>query len=81
METPQPLSVTWAASEDAIPGIFRNAVERGIARLFEPGAKYADFSSAGVSVRMVGGTCHPTDSNEVSFEMASAAAFVKAVER
>ena len=79
LETAQALVVTWDVSEDEIPAIFRNSVERGVIRLFGPEAKYEAFSSDGVSVRVVGGTCHPTDSNEVSFELASAAAFVNAI--
>lgn len=79
LESPQSISVTWVASEEAIPSVFRHSVERGIVRLFEPEAKYGEFSSDGISVRIIGGTCHPTDSNEVSFELAAAAAFINAI--
>ena len=77
--TPEPLSVSWEVAAEAIPHGFRHAVERGIVGLFELGARYGEFSGEGISVRVVGGTCHPTDSNEASFEMAAAAAFVNAV--
>lgn len=73
------LEVRWQVPESSIPLQFQLAVSRGVRRLFEPGAKYAEFSSASLLVRVVGGTFHPTDSNEVSYELAASAAFVNAI--
>lgn len=80
LEASQAISIAWDVSEDVIPTFFRDSVVRGILRLFEPGAKYAGYSSDGLAVRVVGGTFHPTDSNELSFELAAAAAFNDAIE-
>jgi hypothetical protein len=54
-------------------------VTRGIVRLFEPGAKLAEYSSNSLAVRVIGGTSHQTDSNEMSFELAASAALINAI--
>lgn len=78
--TNQPsLEICWEVPESAIPVQFRQAVSLGINGYFEPGAKYSEFTPGGFLVRVVGGTFHPTDSNEVSYTLAAAAAFSDAV--
>lgn len=79
-EAAETFSIVWKVPEAAIPIVFRDAVARGILHLFEPGARYADYSSDGVVVRVVGGTTHPTDSDSLSFELAAANAFENAAE-
>jgi elongation factor G len=73
------LEFSWQVPASAIPAMFQSAVVRGVTRLFEPGAKLAEFSPSSLHVRVVGGTFHPTDSNEGSYEVASANAFINAV--
>ncbi len=70
--------IQWDASEAQIPAEFRAAVTRGLVGVFAVG-KYRNYVADGLVVRIVGGTCHPTDSNELSFERAAAIAFVNAV--
>ena len=73
------LSVAWCASEQAIPSAFRGAVTRGIVRMFEPGAPFGEYRSEGVCVRVIDGMAHPTDSNDLSFEIAAATALKNAL--
>ena len=73
------LELSWQVPQSAIPAEFQESVTRGIRRLFEPGAKFSGVSPVGLLVRVVGGTFHPTDSNEISYELASSQAFLNAV--
>jgi hypothetical protein len=74
------LDIAWDVSEASIPGAYREAVRRGIAGLFESDAKFEDFLPNRLCVRVVGGSHHETDSNESSYVIAAAMAFVNAVE-
>ena len=73
------IEFSWQVPESSIPAMFHAAVARGVCRLFEPDGKLAEFTPGNLLVRVVGGTFHPTDSNEISCEIASANAFVNAV--
>lgn len=73
------IEFSWQVAESSIPSMFQGAVVRGVSRLFEPGARLAEFSPSGILVRVTGGTFHPTDSNDLSYEIASAYAFISAV--
>jgi len=74
------IEFSWAAPQSSIPPEFRGSVERGVQRLFKDDARFTGFSPVGLLVRVVGGTFHPTDSNEISFELAASAAFIDAVD-
>ena len=69
----------WEVSPEQIPEMFRDAVRRGVRRMFEPGAKFAQYEPDGILIRVVGGSSHVTDSNEGSFEIAAMEAFVVAL--
>lgn len=73
------LSFAWEVLPEQIPGMFKDAVYRGVRRSFEPDAQFAGYSPDGLLVRVVAGSFHQIDSNEGSFEMASMQAFAKAV--
>jgi hypothetical protein len=73
------LSFQWEVSPEHIPQMFRDAVRRGVSRMFEPGAKFAQYEPDGILIRVVGGSSHGTDSNEGSFEIAAMEAFVMAL--
>jgi elongation factor G len=73
------IELSWQVPEASIPEEFRPSVLQGITGLFKPGGKYASFEPKGLLVRVVGGTYHPTDSNELSYTLAASAAFINAV--
>ncbi|WP_395345914.1 hypothetical protein [Variovorax sp. UC122_21] len=73
------LSFQWEVSPEQIPEMFRDAVRRGVSRMFEPGAKFDQYEPDGILIRVVGGSSHDTDSNEGSFEIAAMKAFVMAL--
>jgi hypothetical protein len=73
------LSFQWEVSPEQIPEMFRDAVRRAVSRMFEPGAKFAQYEPDGILIRVVGGSSHDTDSNEGSFEIAAMEAFVMAL--
>jgi len=73
------LSFSWEVACDDIPQEFESAVKKGVLALFEPGAKLAGRCSDGLRVRITGGSFHEVDSNEFSYTMAAAAAFLQAV--
>ena len=71
-------AIQWGATEAQIPAEFRGAVSRGLVCVLTSGG-YLNYVADGLVVRVVGGACHPTDSNELSFEKAAAIAFKNAV--
>ena len=73
------LSFAWEVLPEQIPDMFKDAVYRGVRRLFEADAQLDGYSPDGLLVRVVAGSFHQTDSNEGSFEMASMQAFEKAL--
>ncbi|WP_208507538.1 hypothetical protein [Variovorax paradoxus] len=73
------LSFQWEVSPEQIPEMFRDAVRRGVGRMFEPGAKFDQYEPDGILISVVGGSSHDTDSNEGSFEIAAMKAFVMAL--
>lgn len=72
-------SFSWDVPEAEVPRIYEGAVRRGVLGLFEHGAQLDGWSSSGINVRVVGGSCHATDSNEVSYTLAAAAAILEAI--
>lgn len=73
------LSFQWEVSQEQIPEMFRGSIQMGVSRTFEPGARFAQYEPDGILIRVVGGSCHETDSNEGSFEIAAMEAFVMAL--
>jgi len=73
------LSFSWEVDDDQIPPMFKAAVYQGVEVLFEPDARFHGFACENTVVRVVGGSFHETDSKELSFKMAAAEAFSKAV--
>ena len=71
-------SISWEVLPGQIPEVFKEAVYRGIKAMFRPGAKFGTYSTDGLLVRIIDGRSHETDSNEGSFEIASALALTAA---
>src|SRR5690349_6443102 len=76
---PAELSFSWEVFAEQIPDMFKDAVYRGVSRSFEPGGLFGSYISHGLRVRVVDGSWHETDSNEGSFEIASALALKDAI--
>lgn len=74
------LEMVWKVPENSIPKIYREAVFRGISGLFEAGAKFDGYFPGKLCVKVVGGSHHEIDSNESSYVIAAAMAFINAVE-
>ena len=73
------LSFSWEVPRDQIPEMFEPSVCEGVRRWFVPGARFHGWACENTLVRIVGGSFHDTDSNEVSYMMAAAEAFSNAV--
>lgn len=73
------IEFSWEAQANQIPKEFEQSVQAGVLRLFESGAPLEGWSSSDLKVRIIGGSSHETDSNEVSYVMAAAMAFQQAV--
>lgn len=73
------LSFSWEVSEKQIPAIFKEAIYRGVRCSFWPGEKFENYIPDGLLVRIVDGSSHENDSNEGSFEIASALAISMAL--
>lgn len=76
---PAELCFSWEVSAVQIPDLFKDAVCRGVTRSFEPGAVFGSYVPDGLRVRIVDGSWHEIDSNEGSFEIASALALKDAL--
>jgi elongation factor G len=74
------LSLAWEVSAEQIPDEFKDAVFRGINAQFRPGARFDNYTTDGLRIRIVDGSSHQTDSNEGSFEIASSLALLNALE-
>jgi elongation factor G len=74
------LEMVWMVPAASIPEVYREAVFRGISSLFEAGAKFDGYFPGKLCVKVVGGSQHETDSNESSYFIAAAMAFINAVE-
>ena len=74
------LPIEWSVPEECIPLAYMQAISQGITGLFEAESKFSKWSPTGFSVRVIGGSHHETDSNEVSYTLAAAEAFIHAVE-
>ena len=78
-EEGDPWALLWEVQSSQIPPHFGEAVRRGIVSLFVEGAPLERWPLEGFSVRVVGGSFHDTDSNELSFVMAAGYAFLDAL--
>jgi elongation factor G len=68
------------ASTDDIPQEHAPAVEAGVAEAIERGV-IAGHPMTDLRVSVVGGSCHPVDSNHYAFKVAGSRAFVEAAHR
>ncbi|WP_431095357.1 hypothetical protein [Polaromonas aquatica] len=75
----EPWALLWEVQPFQIPDHFEEAVRRGIASLFVEDAPLGRWPLEGFSVRVIGGSFHDTDSNELSFVMAAGYAFLDAL--
>ena len=69
----------WEVAPERVPETYKHAVKLGVIGLFSNGAKYDGWSLDGTTVRVIDGSFHETDSNEVSFVLAAAEALSNAV--
>lgn len=69
----------WEVTPEKIPESYKHAVKLGIVGLFSDGAKYDGWTLDGTTVRVIDGSFHETDSNEVSFVLAAAEAVSNAI--
>ena len=72
--------VLWMAPPDAIPALYREAVEATVAGAAEGGVAFG-YPMVSVMVTVTGGSLHPTDGNEAAYCSAAALAFRDAAER
>lgn len=76
----QGLSFAWEVRNDEIPSEYEESVQRGVKALFLDDGPFAGVQQ-GLHVRVIGGSFHETDSNEMSYFMAAASAFQDAAQR
>src|SRR5688500_8610984 len=85
--TDESFTLEWAVDDASSPSQYINSVIRGIQAcceddgplvLFQPTAPFRDCRFERTRVRVVGGSSHPVDSDELSYAIAAARAFAQA---
>jgi len=71
-------SIEFDVSSSAVPNEFRKAIEEGISDALMTGV-LGNFAIIDVSVKVIGGETHPTDSTEMAFRSAAVMALRAAV--
>ena len=73
------MTYAWEVSEAQIPSMYRKATLDGIERWFSHGCALDGYELQHTKVRVVDGSHHETDSNELSYTFAAAEAFALAM--
>jgi elongation factor G len=73
-------TLEWAVDPSLVSEEYIDAVVNGIHSCYELGGPFAGCAFVRTRVRVVGGSSHAVDSNELSYEIAAARAFAQAVE-
>lgn len=73
------VSFSWEVLESQVPSIFRRATFDGIEGWFRDGAPLEGYELQHTKIRVVDGSYHETDSNDLSYTFAATNAFAAAV--
>ena len=73
-------TLEWAVDPSLVPEDYIAAVAKGIYSCCEQGGPFAGCAFVRTRVRVIDGSWHAVDSNELSYQIAAAEAFAQALE-
>ncbi len=75
------VSFSWEVLESQVPSLYKEAVYAGINSLFDVEGKFEQIECNDITVRVVGGSFHETDSSPLCYTKAASIAFEDAARR